>query len=245
MGQQSILMIKTLSNSKNLAPSLHCVALKDQAVIVVTHTTSPSVRKAGGVPDVSSRLTGKKLHQSAMEVRRKCSYDGPSDWVDAQCLLDGCSGAEGLDGSSLTSILSFDFGDFNPTEFMTRLFPLRTLDEHCQITSSCIFRTRSENEWRLWRCVNISFQGRSMMFVKKPKNLPLHNQECKTSLMALLELGNQIFQSKEVILCLQKDQFQEIDLYRSIKTLMYVGFSLVSPAVYGHDSSFVLLGYEN
>ena len=65
-------------------------------------------------------------------------------------------------------------------------------------------------------------------------------------MMALLELGDQVFHANEVILCIRKPVSSQdaSDLLRSIKTLLYIGFSLISPAVYGQDSSFIFLGYE-
>ncbi|KAJ1952092.1 hypothetical protein IWQ62_006300 [Dispira parvispora] len=69
----------------------------------------------------------------------------------------------------------------------------------------------------------------------------LSDQEFRTTLLALLELAEDVLHSASIVMCVPRSNTQSSDLVRAF---MYAGFELVHPGTYRHSPNYLLVGYE-
>ncbi|KAJ3127710.1 hypothetical protein HK098_005946 [Nowakowskiella sp. JEL0407] len=92
---------------------------------------------------------------------------------------------------------------------------------------------------REWKAV----VAKSTLFVKVPASIDWEESGFgfKESVVAVMELAENVLECSELVFCLQKSR---PDLTLLIRAFMFVGFEIVHPTVYNFGEDYVLVGSE-
>ncbi|KAL1920509.1 uncharacterized protein VTP21DRAFT_886 [Calcarisporiella thermophila] len=86
-----------------------------------------------------------------------------------------------------------------------------------------------------------AFVHSGVVFIRPPLVGEWIDDEFKNTIVALLELAEEVLQCGRVVVCLEK---KGEELKTLVHAFMYIGFQLVTPDIYGYNDRFILVGYD-
>ncbi|KAJ1650063.1 hypothetical protein IWQ61_009035 [Dispira simplex] len=107
-------------------------------------------------------------------------------------------------------------------------------DKWLCISSRCDILPGGLSVWK-------AFVKRDTLFVDATCFDQLSDEGFRTTLLALLELAEDVLQCASIVMCAPRSNPQSSDLVRAF---MYAGFELVHPGTYRHSPNYLLVGYE-
>jgi hypothetical protein len=204
---------------------------------LLTAATQPSVklfittlvRKAGGAPEVRScggNPTGMCSLSQTASIHPLCS----------SILADPAAPVE---------VVKVSHELKTSTSFKNDLFPTLNLVDNVQVEELVMIATPAYSDWEsiiLYEGFTTSMGPEKNLFVKFPRAFDWLNDDFTSSVVALIELAEDILDCDRVFVAVERSVAEVNNLVRS---LMYVGFSLSpSPLPNGNTDKYLLLEYE-